>query len=105
MNILKLRLTPALCESPETGTPVREVWKTLRAAAGDWETLAARTGWNLPELRAIDAYHESPARYYYPSQAETENLFCAEGKFTFLGSCSGHYPLAERCPLVAFARN
>ena len=104
LNILKLRLGPALRESPDQGTAMREVWKTLRATAENWETLAARLGWKLEELRAVDAYRDSTARYYYRSQAHLEKTFCAEGKFVQVGSRLGNYPYAERCPLVAFER-
>ncbi len=104
LNILKLRLGMALQESPDDGVAVYDLWKTLREADSGWELLAARVGWPVEQLRAIDAYRESPARYRFTTQAATEALFCAEGKFTFLGRRIENYPLAERCPVVAFAR-
>jgi SAM-dependent methyltransferase len=104
LNLLKLRLGSALQKSPNEGLAVYDMWKMLREVEPDWNRLAARLGWPVEQLRAIDAYRESPARYRYNTQAATEAAFCEDDRFTFLGSRVGKYPLAERCPVVAFAR-
>lgn len=105
LNILKLRLGMALQESPEKGIAVHQLWKLLHATEPDWTCLAERVGWPVEHLRAIDAYHDSPACYRFPTVAGVEELFCGTGQFVSLGRRTGKYPLAERCPVVAFARS
>lgn len=104
LNILKLRLGMALQKSPGSGVAVEEIRNAILKLAPDLRTLAQRLRWPFDHLRAIEAYRDSPARYYFSSQAEVMELFCGDGEFEFAGVSRGSFPLAERCPVVAFDR-
>jgi SAM-dependent methyltransferase len=104
LNVLKLRLGMALQTSSSDGVGLATIWRYLREAGGDWETLAARLGWPLDHLQVIDSYRESPLRYSFLSRQETEALFLWGGGFRCLGYHESHYNLSERCPVVAFER-
>lgn len=104
LNVLKLRLGMALQESAEEGVAVKDVWRTLRALAPDWETLASRLGWPAGHLATIDVYRESDARYHFMSAERVTELFCGDGRFASLGWDAPGYDLGERCPVVVFER-
>ena len=106
LNILKLRLGMALQSSSEAGDRVSlaTVWKVLREAGGDWETLAPRIGWELDHLSVIDTYRDSPAHYAFTSLSDSLALFCSGGRFELIGKHTPDYPLGERCPVIALTR-
>jgi SAM-dependent methyltransferase len=104
LNHLKLRLGMALQRTPEEGVAVNEIRETLRAAGGEWPSLAARLRWPLPHVRAIDVYRQSNSRYHFLSLDHAIELFCSSGEFRLAEQALPDYLLGERCPLVAFVR-
>lgn len=104
LNVLKLRLGMAMQGSAESGVAVREMWETLRALAPSWEALAERLGWPLEHLLAIELYRSSEARYHFTDIERVKALFCAGGRFVYLGHEHAGYTLGERCPVIVFER-
>lgn len=104
LNILKLRLGAALQASPENGAPVREILRAVEMMDANLARLAQRVHWSLDHLRVIELYRESSAIYRFLSEAQITEMFCGDGRFAPLGRCQGTYPLAERCPIVAYER-
>lgn len=106
LNCLKLRLGMALQAGPTEGVALQEVWQRLHAAAGDWPGLAARLGWPLDHLLAIEAYRASPACYHFVSAAEAEALFCGgpDPAFQLLRADTAAYPMGAQCPTLVFRR-
>jgi SAM-dependent methyltransferase len=104
LNVLKLRLGMALQRSAADGVSVREMWEILRGLAPSWESLAARLGWSLDHLLAIELYRTSDARYFFTSIEQVAGLFCADDRFVCLGFRHSGYTLGERCPIIVFER-
>lgn len=105
LNVLKLRIGMALQDSAEEGVSVQEIRRTVLGLEPNLERLAEHLGWSLDHLRVIDTYRDSPARYYFASERQIADLFCAENEFSIVGRWNGSYPLAERCPIIAFRRH
>ncbi len=104
LSILKIRLGTAMQESPAAGVELATIWRTLRNAGGDWETLARRIGWSIDQLSVIDTYRDSAVRYHFLTARDAERLFCADGKFLLIGTHLPDYPFGKRCPVLAFER-
>jgi SAM-dependent methyltransferase len=105
LNCLKLRLGMALQQSPSAGVALAHVWRTLRAAAGDWPALAARLQWPLEQLAAIDAYRDSAARYYFLTAEQAISLICGtDGAFELHRTSTPTYALGGQCPTLTFRR-
>jgi len=104
LNCLKLRLGPALQESPQAGVALKDVWLSLRGEADDWAELAGRLGWPLEHLSVIDAYRDSEARYHFVSVAEARALFCETtgGAFELVRVDTPSYELGGQCPTLLF---
>jgi SAM-dependent methyltransferase len=64
MNVLKLRLLHALTPDPVNGVRLAEVFRRFVAAEPDFEALAARTGWPLAQIKAIESYRTTQDRYH-----------------------------------------
>lgn len=105
LNVLKLRLGMALQENEQAGVALHGVWDTLRTAQPDFPALAARLGWQLPHLQAIDSYRNSPNHYHFVSTQLACQLFCQKpGGFTLVTTQTCTYELGERCPIVVLRR-
>ncbi len=106
VNCLKLRLGMALQASPESGVALQDVWRTLHSAAGDWSDLAARLGWDIDQLLAIDAYRDSPARYHFVSEAMVVDLSCSrtDGAFEPVDRHVPTYAMGDQCPTLVLRR-
>lgn len=102
-NHLKLRLGMAMQASSSEGIELAKIWDALHAAAPDFGDLAARIGWNLDELLAINAYRGSRNRYYFPTLAEVEAIF-EEAGFRLEWISTPAYEMGERCPVACFRR-
>lgn len=103
LNILKLRLGMALQTSKTEGVVLENVWETLHQAAPDFERLANKIHWPLEHLLAINAYKNSPSRYYFLKTDEVKDLF--DERFSVKNVHVPDYDLGERCPTVVFCRN
>jgi SAM-dependent methyltransferase len=105
LNILKLRLGMALQETSEGGVQLAQVWDALRQAAPDFSELAARLGWSLDHLLAIDTYRDCSSRYHFLGIADVDRLFTEQpGAFTFVSLKVPQYELGNRCPTIVFRR-
>ncbi len=105
LNVLKLRLWMALRQSADEGVALRAVWRTVHDAAGDLEALAARIGWPVDHMLAINAYRESPAQYYLPTADEVTELFCGDKcGFDLRRVCAPDYELGRQCPTIVLGR-
>jgi len=106
LNCLKLRLGMALQASPESGVALDVIWRTLHDAAGGWPGLATRLGWHIDHLSAIDAYRDSPARYYFVSETAVMAMGCndTEGTFERTGRHVPEYVMGAQCPTLVLRR-
>jgi hypothetical protein len=78
---------------------IREQFQALVAEA-DRAELAAAAGWLAADIDTIDVYRDSPTVYSFPTRSQLRAAlpsYCEE-----IGSGSGTYELAERCPVIAF---
>jgi SAM-dependent methyltransferase len=105
LNILKLQLGMALQQSAADGVELATIWETLHNAAGDFPTLAARLGWPLAHLLAINTYRNCPRRYHFVTTEEVRALFCRHpGGFEIEIIPGPNYPMGEQCPIVVAKR-
>jgi SAM-dependent methyltransferase len=105
LNHLKLRLGMALHEDAHDGVGLRQVWDALHDVAPDLESLAARVGWPLEHLLAINTYRDRQTRYYFLKLSELRENFCQEpGGFELEQTYWPTYELGERCPMVVLRR-
>ncbi|MGZ4966703.1 MAG: hypothetical protein ACXV97_05965 [Chthoniobacterales bacterium] len=104
LNILKLRLGAALQPSTEAGVGAQDILRAVESVDSDLAQLAQRLGWSWDHMRVIEVYRGSPARYHFISETQFTHLFCHDGRFAPIGHWHGTYPLAERCPIVAYER-
>jgi hypothetical protein len=105
LNILKLRLNMSLQESAAEGVELGTVWRLIHEVAPDLKGLAAKIGWPLEHMLAINAYQGSSARYYFVTFDQVSELFCGSlGGFTVYRRHSPSYELGERCPTIVLRR-
>jgi SAM-dependent methyltransferase len=99
-NELKLRLLMAI-EAGKAGTGVRlaEAHECFQRLFPDRARLASRLGCDPRTVATIDAYRGREARYTFHSLDEMAQAFDA---FTLQVGPPGHYPAAERCPILVF---
>jgi SAM-dependent methyltransferase len=95
---LKLRLLMAI-EAGTAGNGVRlaEAYEHFQRFFPDRAQLASRLGCDPRTVETIDAYLEREARYTFHSLDEMAQAFDA---FTLQPGTAGHYPAAERCPVL-----
>lgn len=106
LNCLKLRLGNALQKSPEDGACLDNIWRTLHAAAPDQEDLAGRLGWSIDDLRAINTYRGSQARYHFVTLGQVIETFVdgTGGLFSVESVEWPMYFMGDQCPTVSFRR-
>jgi SAM-dependent methyltransferase len=106
LNVLKLRLGMALQTSVAEGVQLSRVWDALHAVAPDHGQFAARLGWTVDHLRAIDTYRDCPARYHFQSVDDVRDLLFegTGGRFALASVSVPTYDLGDRCPTVVFRR-
>ena len=105
LNILKLRLGMSLMENVAEGVELGKVWRLIHGVAPDLKGLAAKIGWSLEHMLAINAYRGSTARYYFVTVNQVTELFCINpGGFEVHGLRVPSYDLGERCPTIVLKR-
>jgi hypothetical protein len=104
LNVLKLRLGMSLQSTASEGVELASVWAALHDACPDFPTLAARVGWDLAQLLAINTYRDCAKRYHFVTPREACATFEAGGFELASVSTPNSYPLAERCPTLVFRR-
>jgi SAM-dependent methyltransferase len=96
---LKLRLLMALeMETPGTGIRLADAYDGFNLLFADRGLLARQLGCDPGIIATIDRYRRQEARYKFHSLAEMAEAF--HGFVLTLGP-DGHYPSAERCPVLA----
>lgn len=78
---------------------VDEVWRTWSAAQVDWQALAEARGWPPEQVRTMEFYRGSPARYNFMRFGDAIRYLQHAG-FDLLATRRGSYELAECCPHV-----
>jgi SAM-dependent methyltransferase len=104
VNVLKLRLAMAIQLVAEQGVELRRVWDALHGVAPELYVLAARIGWPIEPLRAIETYRDSPVRYWYVTENQATDLFCRGGAFELVHVSTPRYPFGGQCPTVVLRR-
>jgi len=98
-HVFKWRLAMALQGNCSTyGIRVADIWETYHERIPDPSALAAITGWPIEEIMTINVYRGSQAIYTYPRVEEV--IDALSGQFSCVEQKTGHYELAERCPLL-----
>lgn len=98
-HAFKWRLSMAIAAtSPDYTFCIADTLATFDRLLPDRERLAAASGWCMDEIKTIDFYRGSTARYSYPPLSQlrkTIPLGLKEYEPLY-----GSYELAERCPLL-----
>lgn len=83
----------------DRGIAVSRIREAFNAMFPDRAELSAAAGWHPAVIDTIDAYEKSDVVYSFPSQRLLrEEAGRSFGSVRFVET--GHYPLAERCPLL-----
>lgn len=105
VNALKLRLWMTRLGETQRGVAVHDVWELIHQFEPDFTALAERLGWPLDHVLVLNAYRDSPARYYFPSIEEVCECFCARpGGFRLESIHVPAYELGPCCPTVVLRR-
>jgi len=105
LNLLKLRLGMSLQVDPRTGVELRAIWNAIHAAAPDFCALAARIGWDIDHLCAINTYRDSAVRYYFPTAEQVLAVFAERApNFALQQLRRPSYELGERCPMIVLRK-
>ena len=104
LNVLKFRMWMSLQHDAAEGVALSTVWRAVHEAAGDFETLASAIGWSAEHMLAINAYRDSPSRYYFATLGEVKDLFCEGGGFEVTRTYEPAYELGAQCPTIVFRR-
>ena len=103
LNHLKLRLGMALQPNSTDGVRLCRIWDALHEAAPSLPALAARIGWDLDHLEAIDAYRDSPNRYYFSNLKDVRGPFERAG-FRLEWTSIPSYEMGSQCPVLCFRK-
>jgi SAM-dependent methyltransferase len=99
-HAFKWRLAMALQDADDApGVAVDEIWRVWNAARIDMRELAEDRGWPPEQVRTIEYYRGSPARYNFMRFDGMIRQLQRAG-FDLLATRTGGYELAERCPHV-----
>ncbi len=101
-HVFKWRLAMALHDGAGRGVRVDAIWERWRQAGIKPRELARDTGWPEAEIRTIEAYRGSKARYTYPTLNEARAALSVQ--FRELACRFPGYELGERCPTLLLAR-
>jgi SAM-dependent methyltransferase len=105
LNILKLRLAMAMQIDAGQGVQLANVWNEIHRVEPDFPALAARLGWTLEHLLAINTYRDCAKRYHFLNVAGVCEMFCQNpGGFAVERFDVPSYELGERCPTIVFRR-
>jgi SAM-dependent methyltransferase len=105
-NCLKLRLGMALQPDALTGVRVHDVWAYLNAREPSWEALAARLDWPVAQLKVIDVYRDSPARYHFLTAEQVLEVFREGSNSAFEQHRIERpdYVMGGQCPILTLRR-
>lgn len=99
-HAFKWRLAMAIQDmSDAPDVAVDEIWRVWNAARIDMGVLAEERGWPSEQVRTIEYYRGSPARYNFMRFDQAVRHLRRAG-FDLAATRSGSYELADRCPHV-----
>jgi hypothetical protein len=103
-HAFKLKLGMALAsERRNPNVPVQVMFDTFNRMFPDRAALVRLTGWERGQIDTIDFYEGSATSYSFPSRREWLASIPADWSAVHLVP-SGHYELAECCPLLTMRR-
>ena len=95
-HAFKWKLAMAVAQAAgDANVAMRDVWLSFERLFPDREHLSRATGWSLAVIAEIDDYQHSPHVKSFPTRAQLLAMFPKARLVE-----SGHYELAERCPLL-----
>jgi len=102
LHALKWRIAMALAALTEDWVvPVEAILETFNRMFPDRSALAGATGWTIGEISTLDAYDGADHGLAFPTVDQLTQL--AAGLFGDAAFLPGAgYPLAERCPIIAW---
>ena len=99
-HALKWRVAMAI-QPADRNVAVVDIGRAVEAVCGDRAALAARTGWPLPVIAAIDGYRGSRLTYSFPTRAEVRGALGEA--LAAVDEVVPSYELGARCPTVVWA--
>jgi len=99
MSALKWRMATGLCaETHSCHVTPRAVAEAFDRLFPDRVALTRVTGWNGDDLEGLDDYRSIAGAYSFPTLAQV--LAQIPPPLRVSVRASGHYELAERCPIL-----
>jgi len=103
LHALKWRIAMVIAASmPDAIVPVRTILATFNQMYPDRARLAAATGWSLDEISTVDAYDGADHSLGFPTLPRMLELAAPWFRDALVLPGAG-YPLAERCPTIAWS--
>ncbi len=102
LHALKWRLAMSLDGGPACSVAVADIRRIFEDHFPNRAALERATGWPQDIIATIDAYHNVPTRYTFPTMADITTT-CG-GSFARVERRAATYELAERCPTLLFRR-
>jgi hypothetical protein len=102
-HILKWRLVMASQRNAVEGIPLQSVWNLLSEKWPDLDQLARRFNWPTDEVRTIEVYRKTPARFHFPTLAQYRDFLPTVG-FSVLDVITPSYELGEVFPTILLER-
>ncbi|HSZ10876.1 MAG TPA: methyltransferase domain-containing protein [Rhizomicrobium sp.] len=90
-------------EVHEPNIAVADIRERFNTVFPDRAALSAASGWSAMDIETIDVYKNSPDVYSFPNMAQLRETIPETFRNVRLMQ-AGHYPLAERCPLLVMER-
>lgn len=100
-HVFKWRLAMALHDNLDEGVCVSDIWGHWASAGVNAESLATRLNWPIREVRTIEVYRGSPARYTFPTLEQARKVLAE--CFDELACHVPEYELGDRCPTLLLA--
>ncbi len=97
-HIFKWRLAMALQAEQAQSVSVHQIWQSWHDRGICAHELSSKTHWPLEEIRTIDVYRESTARYSFSSLTQMRTLFSEQ--FEELECHVPTYEMGDRCPTL-----
>jgi SAM-dependent methyltransferase len=96
-HVFKWRVAMALQPDSRAGVRLHDIWQACEDAALDPSRLP-QPGWSPRAMSTIRFYRDKDARLYFPTLDEFREMLSED--FERIEVQSGHYELAERCPML-----
>jgi hypothetical protein len=100
-HAFKWMIAMSLAETKGISVGVVDILERFNELFPDRDRVSAQTGWPREVIDTIDVYQQSSAALCFPNRVEFQEYF--EQHFETRWLASGHYDLADRCPVVVAA--